>query len=295
MRIEPARAPVAEPFGVPEAREKGDITALLDALRRHIQRLEHSLPQLDRQHRRGEPWRIGINEIDSHLATQGLARAGLHDISPSTYGDQPAAMGFALALALRRLSDASEKRPLLWVRLARQEREFGRLYGHGLETLGLPRRRFITVALKKPVSLLWTMEEALKSGALALVMADADAAHASLTATRRLSLAAHAGKSAGLLVFAKAEATATASHTRWMIGTAPSRAPPYDAQAPGNPVWRVELTRARGGRPGTWNLEWKNAPHRFVMVPGLRGGEVHPWADESRPLRAAQAPALRAG
>lgn len=295
MRIEPAHAPVAEPFGVPESTEKGGITALLDALRRHIQRLEHSLPQLDRQHRRGEPWRLGVDEIDSHLATQGLLRTGLHDISPKAYGDRPAAMGFAVALALRRLADASEKRPLLWVRLAREEREFGRLYGHGLETLGLPRRRFITVTLKKPISLLWVMEEALKSGALALVMADADAAHASLTSTRRLSLAAHAGKSAGLLVFVKAGATATASHTRWMIGTAPSRAPPYDPQAPGNPVWKVELTRARGGRPGTWDLEWKNAPHRFVMVPGLRGGEIHPWADENRTLRAAQAPALRAG
>lgn len=295
MRIEPARAPVAEPFGVPEAKEKGDITALLDALRRHIQRLEQSLPQLDRQPRRGEPWRLGVDEIDSHLATQGLARAGLHDISPSTYGDRPATMGFALALALRRLSDPSEKRPLLWVRLAREEREFGRLYGHGLETLGLPRRRFITVSLKKPVSLLWTMEEALKSGALSLVIGETHAAHASLTATRRLSLAAHAGKSAGLLVFAKADAAATASHTRWMIAAAPSRAHPYDAQAPGNPAWRVELTRARGGRPGTWDLEWKNAPHRFVMVPGLRSGEVHPWTDESQTLRTAEAPALRAG
>lgn len=293
--MEPARIMRAEAFAVPPAKEKGDIAALLEALRRHIQRLEHSLPQLDRQHRRGEPWRLGVAAIDNHLAAQGLARTGLHDVSPASYGDRPAAMGFALALALRRMADAAEKRPLLWVRLAREEREFGRLYGHGIETLGLSRRRFITVTLKKPVALLWVMEEALKSGALAVVMGDADAAHAGLTATRRLALAAQAGKSAGLLTFARADAAATASHTRWLVGSSASRAPPFDPQAPGDPAWRVELTRARGGRPGSWQVEWKNAPHRFAVVSGLRGGTLHPWTDESGPLRAAENLALRTG
>ena len=112
-------------------------------------------------------------------------------------------MGFALALALRRLADAQERRPLLWCRLAAHEREYGRLYGHGLERLGLPRHRFVTITLKKPAGLLWTMEEALKSGAVAAVIGDADAAHADLTVTRRLSLAAAAGKSAAILTFAK--------------------------------------------------------------------------------------------
>ena len=59
------------------------------------------------------------------------------------------------------------------------------------------------------------MEEALKSGALALVIGDAEPAQAGLTVTRRLSLAAQAGKSAGILIFARAEAAASVSHTRW--------------------------------------------------------------------------------
>ena len=59
-------------------------------------------------------------------------------------------MGFALGLALRRLADAQEQRPLLWCRLAGQEREYGRLYGHGLERLGLSRQRFVTVTKVSP-------------------------------------------------------------------------------------------------------------------------------------------------
>ncbi len=291
MRIEPAQQQRTASLGV-SAHENGPLMA---ALRRHIARLERSHPLLEKPHARSRPWTLGLAEIDAHLAAQGLARAGLHDIRPAAYGDMPAAMGFALALALRRLADPTERRPLLWCRLAREEREYGRLYGHGLEALGLARSRFVTVTLRKPVHLLWTAEEALKSGALALVLADADPKQADLTATRRLALAAAAGKAAGLLVFARPHGGATASHTRWAAAAVRSRSPPYDAEAPGAPLWTVQLIRARGGRPGAWTVEWQHAPHRFAVVSGLRGGAFHPWTDESPENPAARQAALRAG
>lgn len=295
MRREPAQRAPAAAHGRAAAPERKETAGLIAALRRHIERLEAHAPRFDRAPRRGQPWSLGLAAIDSHLATQGLARSALHDIAPRAYGDQPAAMGFALALALRRLTDPAERRPLLWCRLARHEREFGRLYGHGLETLGLPRRRFLTLTVQHPASLFWVMEEALKSGALALVLGDGDWTQADLTATRRLALAAAAGKAAGLLLFAAAAPPATASTSRWRVAAAPSAPAPHDAEAPGNPVWQVELTRARGGRPGAWTLEWQHAPHRFALVSGLRGGAIHPWTDENAPPAAAAAPALRAG
>ncbi len=295
MHSEPARQERAASLGVSVHENGARHVALMAALRRHIARLEPSYPLLEKTQSRGRSWTTGLAEIDSHLAAQGLARVGLHDICPTAYGDMPAAMGFALALALRRLADPAEPRPLLWCRLAREEREYGRLYGHGLEALGLARSRFVTVTLKKPVDLLWTAEEALKSGALALVLADADPQHTDLTATRRLALAAAAGKAAGLLVFAHPHGGATASHTRWLAAAARSRPPPYDAEAPGEPLWTVQLTRARGGRPGAWTVEWQHAPHRFAVVSGLRGGAFHPWTDENPESPAAREAALRAG
>ena len=295
MRSKPAPSGRTEDFGTSEAGNDAPHMHLVAALRRHISRLEQAQAQFERRPQRGAPWSTGLAAVDSHLAAQGLARLGLHDVAPAAYGDMPATMGFALALALRRLAGGSERRPLLWCRLAREEREYGRLYGHGLENLGLARNRFITVTLKRPVDLLWTMEEALKSGALALVAADADTAHAGLTETRRLSLAAHAGKSAGLLVFNRPHPGATASHTRWTAAAAASRPPPDDAAAPGNPAWVIELTRARGGRPGSWMVEWQDAPYRFNLVSRLRGGALHPWTDETGEIPAAAGPALRAG
>jgi protein ImuA len=298
MRMEPAHGVRDGRLcaAVTAFRQGEDIASLIAALRQHITRIEQAHAQFDRSTRpRHAPWIMGLSELDRHLPAQGLVQSGLHDVSPRAYGDAPAAMGFALALALRRLTDAQERRPLLWCRLAKEEREHGRLYGHGLERLGLPRTRFITITLKRPQALLWTMEEALKSGALAIVIGDADAAHADLTVTRRLSLAAKAGKSAGILTFARTDAPATASQTRWTAAPVASRSPPHDASAPGFPAWSIELTRARGGRPGAWILEWHNALHRFSLVPGFSSRTLQPGADQAGQEAAAQRPALRAG
>jgi protein ImuA len=278
-------------------RPSEDLPALLDTLRAHIARLEKSGSQFEAHKAGAAPWLTGLAALDRHLPVQGLQRAGLHDVSPLASGDQPATMGFALALALRRLADPQERRPLLWCRLAAQEREHGRLYGHGLERLGLSRQRFVMVSLRKSASLLWTMEEALKSGAVAAVLGDADTVQADLTVTRRLSLAAAAGKSAAILIFTRAgaSAAATASHTRWVAAAATSCSPPDDALAVGPPCWHIELIRARGGRPGAWSLEWHHAQSRFSLVSGLSGGALHPGADQGGPQAAAQGPALRTG
>ena len=297
MRMGPAHAAgdretcaAVSPF-----RRGENVAPLMETLRAHIARLEQAQGQFERRKGKTAPWMIGLAEIDRHLPAQGLLRAGLHDVSPRSHGDQPAAMGFALALALRRLSDAQERRPLLWCRLSVHEREHGRLYGHGLARLGLPRERFVTITLKKPMSLLWTMEEALKSGALAAVIGDAEAAHADLTVTRRLSLAAAAGKTAAILTFARPEPAATVSHTRWTAGSVPSSSPPHDGQAVGPPCWSIELTRVRGGRPGAWILEWHHAQSRFSLVPGFSHRTLHPLTDQDGTESAAERPALLAG
>ncbi|MCB1379727.1 MAG: hypothetical protein KDK89_15380, partial [Alphaproteobacteria bacterium] len=98
MRMEPARHRRAEGLDVSALRQGGDIAALIGVLRRHIARLETGPPQFGGSQRRGQPWRLGLAEIDRHLPEAGLPRHGLHDIAPLAYGDMPAAMGFALAL-----------------------------------------------------------------------------------------------------------------------------------------------------------------------------------------------------
>ena len=113
MRMGPAH--VARDGGVCAAvaalRAEDDPAPLIEALRRHIARLEQDPVCFGRPRGRGAPWLTGVADVDRHLPAQGLARSGLHDVAPRAYGDQPAAMGLALALAMCRLAEAEERRP----------------------------------------------------------------------------------------------------------------------------------------------------------------------------------------
>jgi protein ImuA len=248
----------------------------LPDLRRRIAQIERHLSVL-KDTRPLSSWSLGLPVTDEHLPRQGLALNGLHDIAPAVYSDTPSAMGFALCLAIRRLDlDVPPRRPLLWCRLSRSVKEWGRLYGHGLFAFGLPRERFLTLSVKKPASLLWTVEEALRSGTLSAVVAEVDSRALDLTLTRRLSLAAEAGSTPALLVLSHSIIGATAALSRWQVKACASTPPPLDAHAPGVPAWNIALERCRGGRPGEWSVEWSHATHRFSLVASVSGGTAEP-------------------
>lgn len=250
---------------------------VLERLRARIATIEAVTPSLAapaETRAAGAPaqaWTFGLPDIDRHLPQGGLQTAAVHEIAAADYGDLPAALGFTSALAVRRLANLSDDpRPLLWCRFSGEAREWGRLYGHGIEALGLPRDKLLTVTLNRPEALLWTLEEALKCASLAAVIADAGPA-IDLTVTRRLMLAAGQGGTPGLLVFGAPPQGGTAGRTRWVIAARPSAPPPFDEAAPGAPAWDVRLTRCRGGRPGEWSVEWHHATHRFALASAVSG------------------------
>ncbi|MFW6076192.1 MAG: ImuA family protein [Hyphomicrobiales bacterium] len=258
---------------------------LLERLRARIAGIEaasiEASPGLTTPEERPAPvaaqdWSLGLPEIDRHLPRAGLAADGVHEIAPAAHGDMPAALGFAAALAVRRLvGTPADERPVLWCRLSAQSREWGRLYGHGLEALGLSRHRLLTVTLNKPDAIQWTLEEALKSAALAGVIADVGPG-LDLTAVRRLMLAANQGRTPALLLFPAPPRGGTAARTRWVVAANPSVPPAFDDRAPGAPAWKVDLVRCRGGRPGEWFVEWSHATHRFALAAAVRGGTADP-------------------
>jgi protein ImuA len=221
-------------------------------------------------------WSLGLAAIDRHLPQIGLAVDGVHEIAAAAYGDMPAALGFAVALVVRRLEGGlADERPLLWCRLSSGRREWGRIYGHGLEALGLARQRLLTVTLNQPAAILWTVEEALKSSSLAGVVTDVGP-NLDLTAVRRLMLAAKRGRTPALLLFPAPLEGGTGGRSRWIVAAHASRPPPFDDQAPGAPVWQLRLARCRGGRPGEWLVEWSHATHRFALAPAISGRTADP-------------------
>lgn len=106
------------------------------------------------------------------------------------------------------------------------------------------------VTAPRAIEVLWAMEEALRSGAAPVVVADMTAPPG-MTPVRRLHLAAEAGAATGLcqplgLLLTPGDGGAAGIETRW-------RCDP--AHAPGRSAWRLERLRARMMPPKVWRLE----------------------------------------
>jgi protein ImuA len=271
--------------------------ATLHRLRQAVAKIEGQQTLVDASH---PLLRLGVAAIDRHLQG-GLLPASLHEIAPATAWDIAAASGFAARLAVC----AAQARPdgeTLWIRTDFAAQEAGGLYGPGGELLGLSIRRLLVLAVRRPIDALWAMEEALRSRALAGVIAElpADGPLADLTATRRLLLAARDGGNAGFLLRHKTSSLTSAADTRWLVAAAPGEADRFGGLGP--PAWVLSLVKNRRGATGRWRVVCNPADGRPATihcetgdrhepaVPALSLGVAAKAAD-----RPARAPRVRAG
>ncbi|MFN3744543.1 MAG: hypothetical protein ACK4TL_07545 [Hyphomicrobiaceae bacterium] len=220
-------------------------------------------------------WGLGAPEVDGWLPGGRLDAAILAEIKPETYGDTPAALTFALLLAVRRLGvgHAAGEAPglVVWCWPVRLAREYGGLYGPGLARLGLEPTRLLLVETATPAETLWAMEESIGSGAAAIVIGCLDTV--ALTPARRLALAAAAHHTPALMVTAAHSAAMAATFTRWRVAAAPSAPHPFDPAAPGDPRFTLTLERCRGTAVGaalpSAVVEWSHDAHRFRVAAGM--------------------------
>jgi len=180
----------------------------------------------------------GIGPVDASLPGRGLALAAVHEVQG------PAAASFALHLLTSGLSDED---CILW---CVPEGRRDHLYGPGLWQEGIDPARLVAAVCRDRTEMLWTVEEALKSGSVAAVVAqmDKDRARGStgkpvdLTASRRLQLAAEAGGGLGLILSeGGGTLSPSAAATRWRVDPAPLE------EVLDRACWDVSLLRVRGG------------------------------------------------
>jgi protein ImuA len=261
--------------GDPPARVK---PFAINALRDQVARLERAGAV---QGRRGKLHPITLAPaLDRHLPWGGLPRAALHEVAGEGADREQgaAAAGFA-ALWLARLQEAG---PVLWIVRAGSRAAID-LHAHGLHQQQLDPKRLILVAAKRDDEALWAMEEGLKAQSLGAVLGEIE--KLDLTASRRLQLAAEAG---GVTAFVlrrwrvmeralRDAAQPIAAVTRWRVTALPAES------AIG---WRIELTRCRGGKPGTWIMEKADGSDEFLVQ--------SEWAEPERvaPLSGDLAPLL---
>lgn len=225
--------------------------------------------------------RFGAPALDGTLPWGGLPRAALHEVLAA---DDGAATGFCAALLARLAAGTGT---VLWCRRGRARG----LYGPGLAAFGLDPAHLVVVQGRTTTDVLWVMEEALHSGALAAVLGEAD--DLNLTAARRLQLAAEGGATTALLLRReRGEAEPGPAVTRWRIAAAPGG--PVDRRSGvGRTRWRVELLKVRGGAAGlvaagsafgasrSWLVEWRDGTTAggFAVVADLRDRPAEPAAE----------------
>lgn len=184
----------------------------------------------------------------------GLARGRLHDVFADE-GDCGAGAGIAALLCLR--AGAGDTRPFLWLRTEAAQKRMGRLHATGLGELGIDPATLLLALVPDEAALLHAGAEATRCAGLGALLIECwgPMRGLDLTASRRLMLAAEASGVTVLLLRIGAEPQPGAADTRWRVAAAPSTA--LAADAPGAPMFDLELLRRRAGPPaGPWRVEW---------------------------------------
>ena len=270
----------------------------LAALRDAVARIEAAsgLPhgrRIRREAERHRPARIGLGEggLDAMLGG-GLRRGTLHEIVAAHRQDDGAAVAFGLALAIR----CAGRGPLVWIVEDCAVHETGLPYRPGLAGHGLDPDRLILVRTREAQTTLWAFEEALRLAAPVVLAELWGSRHYGLVASRRLLLAAQAGRGTALLLHTglsgQAADLSSVAETRLSVAAAPSHrtASAGDRMPiPGAAAFGVRVLKQRlGAAPGfdsdlTHTLVWNAAQRCFDDHP-LSVDLPAPLAD--RPHRA---------
>ena len=193
---------------------------------------------------RGPILPFDIASIDDRLADQGLDGHGLHEVAPASpaLSDDAAATLFIAGLAARFAGTAGN---VLWA-LSRFD-----LYAPGLDQAGLTPDRLLYAEAREEVEVLALVEDGLRSGSLGAVVGEVS--RVSMTATRRLQLAATEGRTP-MLLFRRWRRRAaspldepSSATTRWRIGSTASGAVGHPGV--GRARWEMALVRQRNGNP----------------------------------------------
>lgn len=233
-----------------------------------IEQLKARIGEIEgRGRRKNAPLPFGLPSVDSRLPDGGLARGALHEVAGGGNGavDGAAAALFAAGIAAR------TKGKVLWC-ITRAD-----LFAPALAQAGLAPDRVIYVEAGDEKTLLACFEEGLRHGGLGSVVGEV--AHLTMTASRRLQLAAEGTGTVGLALRRwrrQTDATdfgnPTAAVSRWRISVMPSPALPVQGVA--RHRWLVELIRCRAGDSADFELEACDDKGHLAVPSDLSNGQA---------------------
>lgn len=229
--------------------QKAEIIAQLQSEILHLQGFKPLGQEVD----------LGLGLLKNAFPQSIFPLGAVHEFLTPAAEHVAATSGFLSALLATLMGNSGTT---LWISAQRN------LFPPALKIYGLKPEHFIFIDLPKEKDVMWVMEEALKCSALTAVVGETP--EISFTASRRLQLAVEQSQVTGFMFRKTTRKPATsACVSRWKITSLPSL-PLGDLPGISFPQWKVELLRIRNGKPGAWNVQWKEGKLETIAErPGI--------------------------
>lgn len=223
-------------------------TNIIAQLQKEILPLQGFKPLLN-----GSAVDVGLGPIKYAFPNAEFPLGNVHEFICDGVENAAATSGFISGILFRLMQRGGAS---LWISSSRT------IFPPALKSFGVDPDKIIFIDVSKEKDVLWTMEEAIKCDGLAAVVGEVQ--ELSFTASRRLQLVVEQSRVTGFIFrLSSQNLNTTACVTRWQITPLPS-ALPNNMPGIGFPQWRVELLKVRNGKPGIWQIEWKNRSFRHV-------------------------------
>jgi protein ImuA len=220
------------------------VRSAAEDLRQWINRLEETQRRFSRT--------VPIADLVDHwLPNGGLPAGCIHEVKGTSLAK---AIAFSAILSARL---AGDKGNILYLAPDRS------LYPLGLLPYGVNINQVLHVSTKRHQDLSWAVIEALRCPQVSSVIALLDGLD--LTESRRLQLAAEASGATGFLLGNAASAPIASPITRWKVSSVVGKFG-KSGQRFDEPLWALDLLYCRGGRPGSWTLEWRNQKLQTIQA-----------------------------
>ena len=200
---------------------------------------------------------IVLGPVNNAFPNKQFPLGAIHEFLSFTLNEVAATSGFIAAILASLMSNAGA---VTWISASRK------IFPPALASFGIAPEKIIFIDLQKEKDILWVMEEALKCEGLAAVVGEMQ--DLSFTSSRRLQLAVEQSKVTGFIIRKNIRnLNTTACLSRWKIASLPST---LETGMPGVgfPRWDVHLLKIRNGKPGSWQIEWRNGQLKHLSVIG---------------------------
>lgn len=189
--------------------------------------------------------KAGLDVIRNAFPQRCFPLSAIHEFHSSSIAAATASSGFITGILSSLLKTGGTA---CWITPHRL------VFPPALASFGIKPENILFLEINNPKHQCWAMEECLKTEGLTAVVGEISLLD--FTMSRRFQLAVEQTGVTGFLLRSNPKNLSTAAVSRWKISHLPT---PADFYLPGlgHPRWKVELQKIRNGKPGSWEIEWR--------------------------------------